>query len=80
MRLNIASSSLKRLEFLKDCQQPAQSSAKTMTLPLRQPEAKNSVSNNNLGAGTQKNFSQVGGSHNKQFNADTINYHGEHDP
>jgi hypothetical protein len=80
MRLNIASSSLKRLEFLKDCQQPAQSSAKTMTLPLRQPEAKNSVSNNNLGAGAQKNFQQTGGFHNTQFTADTINYRGEHGP
>jgi hypothetical protein len=51
-----------------------------MTLPLRQLEAQNSVSNNNLGAGAQKNFQQTGGFHNTQFNADTINYHGEHGP
>ena len=36
------------------------------------------VSNNNLGAGAQKNFQQTGGFHNTQFNAETINYHGEH--
>jgi hypothetical protein len=51
-----------------------------MTLPLRQPEAQNSVSNNNLGAGAQKNFQQTGGFHNTQFTADTINYRGEHGP
>ncbi|KAM0703892.1 hypothetical protein Q7P35_008898 [Cladosporium inversicolor] len=50
------------------------------TLPLRQSEVpatgpSNCVVNNNLGAGAQKNFSQMGGSHNTQFNADTINYH-----
>lgn len=38
----------------------------------------NLVSNNNLGAGAQKNFQQTGGSHNKQFIADIINYYGEH--
>jgi hypothetical protein len=59
------------------------SSAVTTTLPLRQLEAAASLppnlkSNNNLGGGTQKNFSQTGGSHNKQFNADTIKYYGEH--
>jgi len=53
------------------------------TLPVQQLEAaapvsSNLISNNNLGAGAQKNFSQTGGSHNTQFNADTINYHGEH--
>jgi hypothetical protein len=58
-------------------------SAMNTTLPLRQLEAvalmsSNLVSNNNLGAGAQKNFQQMGGSHNTQFNADTINYHGEH--
>jgi hypothetical protein len=52
-------------------------------LPLRQLDATaavapNSVSNNNLGGGVQKNFSQTGGSYNKQFNADAIYYHGEH--
>jgi hypothetical protein len=61
------------------------SSAVNTMLPLRQLEAAaslppNLVSNNNLGGGAQKNFSQTGGSHNKQFNADTINYHGEHGP
>ena len=54
------------------------------TLPLRQSEVPatvplNCVVNNNLGEGAQKNFPQTGGSHNTQFNADTINYHGEHD-
>ena len=43
------------------------SSAINMTLPLRQSEAAqpvppNFVSNNNLGAGAQKNFQQTGGS------------------
>jgi hypothetical protein len=61
------------------------SSAMNTTLPLRQLDATaavapNFVSNNNLGGGVQKNFSQTGGSHNKQFNADTIYYHGEHGP
>jgi hypothetical protein len=55
------------------------------TLPLRQLEAvapmsSNLVSNNNLGAGAQKNFLQTGGYHNTQFNADTISYHGECTP
>ena len=55
------------------------SSAINTTLPLRQLVAAaqvppNLVSNNNLGAGAQKNFPQTGGSHNTQFNADTINY------
>jgi hypothetical protein len=59
------------------------SSAINTTLPLRQLEAPatvtpNLVSNNNLGVGAQKNFQQTGGFHNTQFNADTINYHGEH--
>jgi len=36
------------------------------------------LSNNNLGAGAQKNFQQTGGFHNTQFNAETINYYGEH--
>ncbi|GAB7336775.1 hypothetical protein MBLNU13_g10865t1, partial [Cladosporium sp. NU13] len=50
------------------------------TLPLRQSEVPatvppNCVVNNNLGAGAQNNFPQTGGSHNTQFNADTINYH-----
>jgi hypothetical protein len=53
------------------------------TLPLRQLEAaapmsSSLISNNNLGAGAQKNFQQTAGSHNTQFNADTINYHGEY--
>jgi hypothetical protein len=61
------------------------SSGMNTPLPLRQPDAArpvppNLVSNNNLGAGAQKNFQQTGGSHNTQFNADTINYHGEHAP
>jgi len=51
-------------------------------LPLRQLEAAapmspDFVSFNNPGGGAQKNFQQTGGSHNTQFNADTINYHGE---
>jgi hypothetical protein len=61
------------------------SSAANTTLPLRQLEAAapippNLISNNNLGAGAQKNFQQTGGFHNTQFNANTINYHGEHGP
>ena len=59
------------------------SSAINTTLPLRQLEAAaavapNLVSNNNHGAGAQKNSQQTGGFYNTQFNADTINYHGEH--
>jgi hypothetical protein len=59
------------------------SSAMNTSSPLRQLDATaavapNFVSNNNLGGGEQKNFSQTGGSHNKQFNARTINYLGEH--
>jgi hypothetical protein len=59
------------------------SSAINTALPLRQPEAAqpvppNLVSNNNLGAGAQKNFQQTGGFNNTQFNAETINYHGKH--
>jgi hypothetical protein len=59
------------------------SSAINTTLPLRQLDAAaavapNLVSNKNLGAGAQKNTQQTGGSHNTQFNADTIIYHGEH--
>jgi hypothetical protein len=58
-------------------------SAINTTLPLRQldaaaPVPPNLVSNINLGAGAQKNFQQTGGSLNTQFNADTINYYGEH--
>ncbi|KAI7471209.1 hypothetical protein KC351_g12240 [Hortaea werneckii] len=37
----------------------------------------NSLSNKNFGAGGQENSQQIGGSHNVQYNADTINYHGE---
>jgi hypothetical protein len=54
------------------------------TLPLRQPEVAdpiptNAVSNNNLGAGTQKNHQQTGGCNNTQVNAKTINnYLGKH--
>jgi hypothetical protein len=59
------------------------SSARNTTLPPRQLDATaappNFVSNNNLGAGVQKNFSQMGGSHNTQVNAETVNYYGEHD-
>lgn len=59
------------------------SSAINTPLPLRQPEAaalvpRNLVSNKNLGAGVQKNFSQMRGSHNTQFNAETVNYYGGH--
>jgi len=59
------------------------SSAINTTSPLRQLVAAaqvppNLVSNNNLGAGAQKNSQQTGGSYNTQFTADTINYHGEH--
>jgi hypothetical protein len=55
------------------------------TLLLRQlevaaPISSNLISNNNFSSGTQKNFAQTGGSHNEQFNADTINYQGGHDP
>jgi hypothetical protein len=58
-------------------------SAINTTLPLRQSEAAQPdppslVSNNNLGAGAQKNFQQTGGFNNTQFNAETINYHGKH--
>jgi hypothetical protein len=70
---------------LKDYRRPTMSSGMNTPLPLRQqvaaqPVPPNLVSNNNLGAGAQKNFQQTGGSHNTQFNADTINYHGEHAP
>ena len=56
-----------------------------MTMMQRQQEAAALVppylvSNTNLGAGAQKNFHQTGGSHNTQFNAETINYHGKHGP
>lgn len=37
----------------------------------------NLILNKNLDAGGQKNFQQIGGSHNVQYNADIINYHGE---
>lgn len=37
----------------------------------------NLVSNKNFGEGRQENFPQIGGSHNVQYNADIINYHGE---
>lgn len=58
------------------------SSAMDVTLYLRQlagaaPVPPNLVSNSNLGTGAQKNSQQTGGCHNTQFNADTINYHGE---
>ncbi|KAI7081972.1 hypothetical protein KC356_g8742 [Hortaea werneckii] len=36
----------------------------------------NLVSNKNFGAGGQENSQQIGGSHNVQYNADIINYHG----
>ncbi|RMY55238.1 hypothetical protein D0865_04290 [Hortaea werneckii] len=35
----------------------------------------NLILNKNLDAGGQKNFQQIGGSHNVQYNADIINYH-----
>lgn len=35
------------------------------------------MSNKNFGEGRQENFPQIGGSHNVQYNADIINYHGE---
>ncbi|KAI7183644.1 hypothetical protein KC363_g8143 [Hortaea werneckii] len=37
----------------------------------------NSFTNKNFGAGGQENSQQIGGSHNVQYNADIINYHGE---
>ncbi|KAI6826751.1 hypothetical protein KC340_g13820 [Hortaea werneckii] len=37
----------------------------------------NLVSNKNFGAGRQENTQQIGGSHNVQYKADIINYHGE---
>jgi hypothetical protein len=59
------------------------SSAINTPLPLRRLEAAaskapNLVSNKNIGAGEQKNFQQTEGSHNTQFKAETIHYHGEH--
>ncbi|KAI7205155.1 hypothetical protein KC365_g17711, partial [Hortaea werneckii] len=36
----------------------------------------NSFTNKNFGAGGQENSQQIGGSHNVQYNADIINYHG----
>jgi phosphoglycerol transferase MdoB-like AlkP superfamily enzyme len=83
MRLDVISWKLKRLEFSNNCRHPIMSSAMDTTLPLRQlnataAAAQNFVSNNNLGAGVQKNFQQTGGFNNTQFNAETINYHGKH--